>query len=294
MMTPKTVAVIGLGLMGSALARAFANAGYELSVWNRTPEKARPFAGRAHIADSVRDACASSACVVVSLLDYGASDDVMHRADVEKALPGKLLVQLTTGTPNEARHGEAWARRHDIGYLDGAIMGYPRSIGAERMTILYAGPKAIFDENVALLRVLGGNAVYCGEPIGQPPPWTWRSWTCSLAYQPRFSTARRFAPPSRYLSTSSSAGCPHGSAESPRQRSREWELGRTRTGTPRWSPMPPPSGTSFEGAKARGSMRRFPALFSIGSRGRSIEVIARTISRRSTRRFVGRELLRTE
>jgi 3-hydroxyisobutyrate dehydrogenase-like beta-hydroxyacid dehydrogenase len=34
------------------------------------------------------------------------------------------------------------------------------------MTILYAGPKAIFDENVALLRVLGGNAVYCGEPIG--------------------------------------------------------------------------------------------------------------------------------
>ncbi|MBI3327812.1 MAG: NAD(P)-binding domain-containing protein [Nitrospinae bacterium] len=41
----KTVTVIGLGLMGSALARAFADAGYEFTVWNRTPEKAEPFSG---------------------------------------------------------------------------------------------------------------------------------------------------------------------------------------------------------------------------------------------------------
>ena len=45
------VTVIGLGLMGSALARTFLSAGYELTVWNRTAEKAEPFDGPGRVAD---------------------------------------------------------------------------------------------------------------------------------------------------------------------------------------------------------------------------------------------------
>jgi glutamyl-tRNA reductase len=56
----RPVAVIGLGLMASALARAFISAGHEVTVWNRTAEKARPFEGRARVAGSVPEACATS------------------------------------------------------------------------------------------------------------------------------------------------------------------------------------------------------------------------------------------
>ena len=43
----------------------------------------------------------------------------------ESALRGKVLVQLSSGTPDEAREMESWARPRGIDYLDGAIMNYP-------------------------------------------------------------------------------------------------------------------------------------------------------------------------
>jgi len=162
----RTVTVIGLGLMGSALARAFARAGYALTVWNRTPEKAQPFLGTAQVVGTVREACAASRTVVVSLLDYGVSDGLLHQAEVEQALSGKLLIQLSTGTPADARRCGAWAKQQGVSYLDGAIMSYPSGIGGEHTTIYYSGPRAVFEENRELLNALGGQPRFCGEAIG--------------------------------------------------------------------------------------------------------------------------------
>ena len=163
---PKHVTVLGLGLMGSALARALASAGYALTVWNRTPEKAEPFSGTARVAGTVREACAASPTVFVSLLDYAVSDGLLHQAEVEQALAGKLLIQLSTGTPADARREEAWAKQHGIVYLDGAIMSYPPDIGSQQATIYYAGPRAVFADSRELLGALGGQPTYCGEAIG--------------------------------------------------------------------------------------------------------------------------------
>jgi len=162
----KSVTVLGLGLMGSALARVLVSAGYALTVWNRTSEKAEPFSGTARVAGTVREACAASLAVVVSLLDYEVSRNLLHQPEVEQALAGKLLIQLSTGTLVDARREEAWARQHGIVYLDGAIMTYPPGIGGEQATIYYAGPQAVFEDSRELLRVLGGKPTYCGEAIG--------------------------------------------------------------------------------------------------------------------------------
>jgi 3-hydroxyisobutyrate dehydrogenase-like beta-hydroxyacid dehydrogenase len=162
----KTVTVIGLGLMGSALARAFLAGGYELTVWNRTATKAEPFEGYARVADSVRAACDASGVIVVSLLDYEASDTLLRNPEVEAVIPGKLLIQLTTGTPTGARNAEKWARASGADYLDGAIMAYPREVGDEGTRILFSGSRSTFDQNLELLEVLGGKPVFCGEEIG--------------------------------------------------------------------------------------------------------------------------------
>jgi 3-hydroxyisobutyrate dehydrogenase-like beta-hydroxyacid dehydrogenase len=160
------VTVIGLGLMGSALASAFHNAGHQITVWNRTPGKTAPFQGLARIANTVQEACAASDAVVVSVLDYDVSNALLRTPDVEDVIAGKTVIQLTTGTPAEARDGQRWANQHAATYLDGAIMGYPRSIGTENCAILYSGDATVFERHREMLSALGGRAIFCGESVG--------------------------------------------------------------------------------------------------------------------------------
>jgi 3-hydroxyisobutyrate dehydrogenase-like beta-hydroxyacid dehydrogenase len=160
-----TVTVIGLGLMGSALARAFSSAGYALTVWNRTPAKAAPFQGLARIASTVREACVASDSVVVSVLDYAVSNALLRTTAVEEVVTGKSLVQLTTGTPGDARDGETWAKQHGLAYLDGAIWAYPSGIGKKSTGIACSGEVTVFEQQRGLLSALG-EPVFCGEAIG--------------------------------------------------------------------------------------------------------------------------------
>src|SRR4051794_21634876 len=165
MTDPGSVAVIGLGHMGSGIASAFVASGRTVVIWNRTWEKAAPLASHALVAASPVEACEVADTVVVSLLDYSAVADVLHTAEVEQTLSGKTVVQLSTGTPSEARREGEWAAARGISYIDGAILGYPRAIGTEQIVVLCAGRRALFDEKLAALRALGGEPIYCGEAV---------------------------------------------------------------------------------------------------------------------------------
>ena len=163
--TASSVSVVGLGSMGSALATAFAAAGHRVTVWNRTWEKAAPLADRARVAGSVLDACAASDLVVVSVLDYSVSNALLRGPETADVLRGRTLVQLSTGLPSQARDAAGWASTAGIAYLDGAIMGYPTAIGTERMVILYAGSRPVFDSSVSALAALG-RPLHVGEDAG--------------------------------------------------------------------------------------------------------------------------------
>jgi 3-hydroxyisobutyrate dehydrogenase-like beta-hydroxyacid dehydrogenase len=162
----RTVTVVGLGLMGSALARAFSNAGQRLTVWNRSAHRAEPFRELGRVAGTVSEAVAASDTIVVSLIDYQAANTLLRTDEVEAVIAGKSLLQLTTGTPADARDSQAWAHRHGATYLDGAIAGYPRTIGTDANEILYAGDAAVFEAQREVLAALGGKATFCGEAVG--------------------------------------------------------------------------------------------------------------------------------
>lgn len=165
--TRLSVSVIGLGLMGSALAKAFIANHHQVTVWNRTPGKCEPLAqAGAQIAQSVEAAVEVSQVVAVCVLDYDVSDTLLHTPEVESKLKGKVIAQFTTGTPRQAREAEAWAKQHEVTYLDAAIMSYPNGIGTPDCTILYSGPEAAFATHKPLLLSLGGNTVFVGELIG--------------------------------------------------------------------------------------------------------------------------------
>jgi 3-hydroxyisobutyrate dehydrogenase-like beta-hydroxyacid dehydrogenase len=163
-----SVAVLGAGRMGTALVRAFLDNGYTTYVWNRTTAKCAPLAEiGARVADTVLHAAAASDVVVVNVDEYGTSDRLLRSDGVAGALRGKVLLQLTSGTPQQARDLAGWAREHDIAYLDGAIMATPNVIGDPTCTVLYAGPADLFERYKPLLLALGGNPSHVGTDVGQ-------------------------------------------------------------------------------------------------------------------------------
>jgi 3-hydroxyisobutyrate dehydrogenase-like beta-hydroxyacid dehydrogenase len=158
--------MIGLGAMGSALARAFLGAGHDVTMWNRTPQRMAPLVAMgAAGADSLLAAIAASPVAVICIDSYAATTSLIGSDDVLAALSGRTLIQLSTGAPREARESEAWLKPHGIDYIDGAIMPYPEGIGEEDAQILFAGPQAAYARCEHLLSCLGGDVRYLGPNI---------------------------------------------------------------------------------------------------------------------------------
>lgn len=163
----KQATVIGLGQMGSTLARLLLENGYRVTVWNRTAAKAEALVAQgAVLAPSPLAAVQAAEVVVVCVHDYAAADAILLHPDIGAALAGKLLLQLTTGSPREARDSDAWVRAHGGGYLDGAIQAAPSQMGRADTPILLAGKESVFRQHEALLRVFGGALTYLGEDAG--------------------------------------------------------------------------------------------------------------------------------
>lgn len=157
------VSVIGLGSMGATLARLFMAGGHAVMVWNRSPAKAAGLVeGGARLARSAAEAVAASPVTVICVYDYAAADAILRQPEVEAKLAGKVLVQLTTGSPQEALASADWAARHGARYLDGAIQAAPSQMGQPDTPLLLSGEEGTYREVEALLRGVAGQLVYLG------------------------------------------------------------------------------------------------------------------------------------
>lgn len=159
------VTVVGLGPMGSALARAFLEDGHPTTVWNRSANKADALVARgARRSDTVGEAVSASTLVVLCLSDYEAMHQVLD--PLGHALSGKVLVNLGSGTPEEAREAAVWAEGRGADYLDGAIMVPPPAVGRPNAVFFYSGSEAVFEAHEPTLKTLGGDARYLGADPG--------------------------------------------------------------------------------------------------------------------------------
>src|SRR6476660_8010135 len=101
------VSALGLGQMGSALARSLVKAGHHVTVWNRSPVKVQPLVelGAAGVG-RVAAAVASSPVLLVCVDSYQTTRAMFESRDVLEELSGRAVVQLSTGSPREARERE--------------------------------------------------------------------------------------------------------------------------------------------------------------------------------------------
>ncbi|MDE3722079.1 NAD(P)-binding domain-containing protein [Nocardiopsis sp. N85] len=156
------VTVIGLGLMGSALARAFVRAGHPTTVWNRSPDKAAPLVAEgARHPGTIEAAVAASPLVITCLSTYDAT--LAALAPTAAGLRGRTLVTLNSGTPAGARRMAEWASGHGARFLDGAVKDVPTAVGGADTLLYYCGDREVFDEHGPTLRVLGGATVHLGD-----------------------------------------------------------------------------------------------------------------------------------
>ena len=168
------ITVIGLGKMGSALARALLDDGWQVTVWNRTKSKGeRLVKAGAEMPHNPASAIKASPVFIVCVMNYAVTQEILSKADVMDSLPGKVMIQLSSGTPREAHESEAWINRHEAEYLDGEIMVYPNLIGKPEGDILIAGNEKIYQACEPLLKSLAGNISYLGEEISAPLAYGW-------------------------------------------------------------------------------------------------------------------------
>ncbi|MDB1089987.1 NAD(P)-binding domain-containing protein [Streptomyces sp. ACA25] len=141
--TKSPVAVLGLGRMGTPIATAFLNAGHPVTVWNRTAGRADPLVARGALrAATAAEAVAAGVLVIAPLVDHAAVRQTLVATTA--ALRGRTLVNLASGTPDQARELSAWAAEHGTPYLDGAMMALPQTVATRSGFFLYSGSQDAF------------------------------------------------------------------------------------------------------------------------------------------------------
>jgi 3-hydroxyisobutyrate dehydrogenase-like beta-hydroxyacid dehydrogenase len=155
--------VIGMGMMGKRLAALLLEAGYAVTVWNRSAANAAEAVRKgASLREDVAQAVGASEVTVICVKDYEAANAILNSPGVGAALHGRTVVHLSSGSPQEALDMDAWVRRHGGHYLDGAIQAAPEQMGLPATPVFVSGSKLALDNAQAVLKVFGA-ASYLGE-----------------------------------------------------------------------------------------------------------------------------------
>lgn len=156
------LAVLGLGNMGSALAHCLLKAGHDVSVWNRTSEKAEVFVELgATICSSPDDAIAGSDLVIICIKSHKETVELVNGLNV--SVMGKTICDMSTGDTSDADRLVAILERQGTGYMLGMINAYPSGIGGDETTILTVGSAGSWDSYGCIIRELGGKSAHVGE-----------------------------------------------------------------------------------------------------------------------------------
>jgi 3-hydroxyisobutyrate dehydrogenase-like beta-hydroxyacid dehydrogenase len=163
------VSVIGLGRMGAALARALQSSGYKVTVWNRSSSKTEALISRGAIgASSITEAIKSSPVILLCLNSYKIAKELFETEDVRRELPNRLVVQLSTGTPEDAIESKNWFEKFNADYLDGAILASVKDVGTDDGKLLIGGDQQAWLACHDMLDTLVGNVQYTGANISAP------------------------------------------------------------------------------------------------------------------------------
>jgi len=157
---------IGLGNMGVPMASNLLKAGYELYVWNRTPEKTAPLCEKgAKRTDSFEQLVELCDVLFTMVSDDSAVKEIYAGADgilASAAVHGKLAVDMSTISPDTSRYIAEQSKQAGLRFLDAPVSG---SVGPAReatLVIMVGGEKSDYEQAKPMLDKLGKIALHMG------------------------------------------------------------------------------------------------------------------------------------
>lgn len=159
------VAFLGLGHMGTPMATRLLDAGYPLTVYDHTTEKATQFAGgRAPVAKTPREAAAQADVFVLMVSNDEAVREVLlgEQGALAAARRGAVLIDMSTVSPETNRRVAQEARGRGVDVLDAPVSGSVPQAQQGVLVIFAGGDQAVFERCRPILEAMGHQAFYMG------------------------------------------------------------------------------------------------------------------------------------
>jgi 3-hydroxyisobutyrate dehydrogenase-like beta-hydroxyacid dehydrogenase len=163
------VGIIGLGNMGTGMARSLLHAGHRVAAYNRTPAKAAALASSgATVADSIADACRFGVVITMLADDTALGSVALANDGILASLPrGGLHISCSTIsvalsdklTESHARAGQS--------FVSAPVFGRPEAAEGAKLAVVAAGEKAALDRCRPLFEALGPKLLVIGEKPSQ-------------------------------------------------------------------------------------------------------------------------------
>jgi 3-hydroxyisobutyrate dehydrogenase len=158
-----SVAVLGTGLMGAGMARSLDRAGLDVTVWNRSADKARAL--ELPVADDPAAAVRDADVVVTMLFDAESVAEVMAEA-LPAMRDGAVWLQTSTVGLDGTDRLAALAAEHGVPFVDAPVLGTRQPAENGQLTVLAAGPVDVRDRVAPALAAIGAKTLWVGERPG--------------------------------------------------------------------------------------------------------------------------------
>ncbi|MDO5516427.1 MAG: NAD(P)-dependent oxidoreductase [Clostridium sp.] len=162
----KKIGFIGIGVMGKSMVRNLMKNGYEVSVYNRTKEKAEEVVNEGAVwCDDVKT-CASGKDVVITIVGYPKDVREVYFGEngiLENADKGTVVIDMTTTSPKLSVEIYEEAKKRGISAIDAPVSG--GDVGAKNgtLSIMAGGDKEVFDKCHDIFKCMGTTIIYEGK-----------------------------------------------------------------------------------------------------------------------------------
>ena len=161
----KKIGWIGLGKMGEPMAKKIVQAGYSLTVYNRSAGKADELKSEgAFVANDIKSVAENSDFIISMISDDAALNTVAMGPDgvLQNAKPGSTFIDMSTVSPVASAAIAETAAAARISYLRAPVNGTVMQAEASTLVILTSGPKESFDACEEIFRKMGDKIFYTG------------------------------------------------------------------------------------------------------------------------------------
>jgi len=162
----KKISYLGLGTMGSGMVSNLLKAGYELTVWNRSVERNKPFARKgARVADTPANAVRDVDLVMYSLSNDQAVEEVVFGANgiLSGIKAGQVAMDMSTVLRSTSLHEQEAYSKRGVDFLDAPVFGSKKEAADAKLWIMAAGKRDAFEKVKPVLQHLGQTIHYFGK-----------------------------------------------------------------------------------------------------------------------------------